>query len=257
MTSYVVQGMAYFAMRPRLWLMTMFPLLLTIIVAVASVIILFSVAFAPQAEWFEEAGLSNWTSWLLAFMLVLVEIFFVTLVFKLVVMGSYQDKIFKQVMAAHGFKELVEDEKHHASCTRACCSCFRVSLWLRLVLLVVTLPINLLPIVGSVIYAWLNGTIVAWEYHLLFFELKNFTFAQQKAYVTDHKVQYSAFGMLAVLLEMIPGFGLLFAFTNTVGAALLAVHFEEEERIHMVLQSNRVSLQYVNTYDHVPIGGIV
>ncbi|KAG2773409.1 hypothetical protein PC129_g11263 [Phytophthora cactorum] len=261
MSTYVVQGLAYFATHPRLWLSTLCPLLLTLIVAITSVVVLFSVALVPQAEGLEDAGVAKWLSWLLAIMLVLVEIFLVTLIYNLVIMGCYQDKVFEQVMVARGFKEMVEDEERHAGCARACRSCCRVSLWLRLVLLIVTLPLNLIPIIGSIIYAWLNGTILAWEYHLLYFEFKNFTYAQQKAFIKEHKVQYSSFGMQALLMEMIPGFGSIFVFTNTVGAALLAAHLEEEERERTALQHGGVQPNYANTnaYSHgyVPSGGIV
>ncbi|RLN58523.1 hypothetical protein BBJ29_004475 [Phytophthora kernoviae] len=264
MSTYVVQGLAYFMTHPRLWLTTLCPILMTIVVAIASVVVLFSVALHPQVEGLEDAGVATWLSWLLAVMLVLVEIFLVTLIYNLVVLGYYQDKIFEQVMAARGFKEMVEDEERHAGCCRACRSCCRVSLFLRLALLILTLPINLLPIVGSIIYAWLNGTILAWEYHLLYFEFKNFSYGQQKAFVKEHKVQYSSFGMQALLMEMIPGFGSLFVFTNAVGAALFAAHLEEEERDRGVLQGGGAQPNWdnnnnnTNAYNHgyVPSGGI-
>ncbi|KAF4316625.1 hypothetical protein G195_009939 [Phytophthora kernoviae 00238/432] len=266
MSTYVVQGLAYFMTHPRLWLTTLCPILMTIVVAIASVVVIFSMALHPQVEGLEDAGVATWLSWLLAVMLVLVEIFLVTLIYNLVVLGYYQDKIFEQVMAARGFKEMVEDEERHAGCCRACRSCCRVSLFLRLALLILTLPINLLPIVGSIIYAWLNGTILAWEYHLLYFEFKNFSYGQQKAFVKEHKVQYSSFGMQALLMEMIPGFGSLFVFTNAVGAALFAAHLEEEERDRGVLQgggaqpnwdnNNNNNNNNTNAYNHgyVPSG---
>jgi uncharacterized protein involved in cysteine biosynthesis len=259
MSTFVVQGLAYFAAHPRLWCTMLCPLLLTLVVAVVSVVVLFAVALVPQAEGLEDAGVVKWLSWLLAVMLVLVEIFLVTLIYNQVVMGCYQDKIFEQVMAARGFKEMVEDEERHAGCGRACRSCCRVSLWLRLILLILTLPLNLLPIVGSIVYAWLNGTILAWEYHLLYFEYKNFSYTQQRAFIHEHKVQYSSFGMQALLMEMIPGVGSLFVFTNTAGAALLAAHFEEEERERTALQGGvQPNWDHSNgNHGYVPSGGIV
>ncbi|KAL7684823.1 hypothetical protein Plhal304r1_c034g0107801 [Plasmopara halstedii] len=229
MSTYVVQGLVYFATHPRLWLLTLCPLVLTLIVGMATAIVLFAVALVPQVEGLEQIGITSWLSWMLAVLLVLVEVFFLTLIYNLVVMGSYQDKIFDTVMVARGFQAIVDDDVNHASCTRSCRSCCRVSLWLRLVLLIVTLPLNLLPIVGSIMYAWLNGTILAWEYHLRYFEFKNFTYAQQKAFINEHKLEYSSFGMQALLMEMIPGLGSLFVFTNAVGSALLAAHLEEDE----------------------------
>lgn len=261
MSTYVVQGLAYFVSHPRLWLATLCPLLLTIVVAFASVIVLFAAALHPQAEGLEDAGVATWLSWLLGVMLVLVEIFLVSFIFNQIILGCYQDKVFEQVMIARGFKEFVEDESRHASCARVCRSCCRVDIWLQILLLIVTLPLNLIPIIGSVVYAWLNGTLLAWGYHMTYFEYKNFSYGQQKAFIKEHKVQYASFGMQAVLMEMIPGFGSLFVFTNTVGAALFAAHLEEEERERGVLQAGGAQPNWDNNnaYNHgyVPSGGIV
>ena len=40
---------------------------------------------------------------------------------------------------------------------------------------------------------------------------------------------WSSFGLVAVLLEMIPVVGILFAFTNTVSAALWAADMEKHQ----------------------------
>ncbi|CAH0521790.1 unnamed protein product [Peronospora belbahrii] len=245
--------------------MTLCPLLLTFLIAIITVIVLFSVALHPQAKGLETAGLEAWLSWLLAVMLVLVEIFLVTLVYNLVVMSYYQDKIFKKVLIQRGFKELVEDQDRHAGCARTCRSCCRVSLWLRLVLLIITLPLHLLPILGSILYASLNGTIVAWEYHLLYFELKNFSYGQQRDFVDKYKVQYSSFGMQALLLEMIPGLGLLFVFTNAVGAALFAAQLESKECEENHMQEDQIQSSWnsaannTHAYNNIYVapGGIV
>ncbi|RMX64103.1 hypothetical protein DD238_007872 [Peronospora effusa] len=248
MTLYVVQGIAYFISHPRLWLATLCPLVLTLLVAIITVVMLFAVALYPQAKGLEEAGVVLWLSWLLGVMIVLVEIFLVTFIFNSLIMGCYEDKIFEQVMVARGCKELVENEERHAGFLRKCRSCYRVSFWMKLGLLLITLPLNLLPIIGSILYAWLNGTIVAWESHLLYFEFKNFSYGQQRAFVNNHKVQYSSFGMQALLMEMIPGVGLLSVFTNAVGAALFAAQLEEEEKERMQMQQGELEQYYNITY---------
>ncbi|CAH0489711.1 unnamed protein product [Peronospora farinosa] len=247
MTLYVVQGIAYFISHPRLWLATLCPLVLTLLVAIITVVMLFAVALYPQAKGLEEAGVVLWLSWILGVMIVLVEIFLVTFIFNSLIMGCYEDKIFEQVIVARGCKELVENEERHAGILRKCRSCCRVSLWMKLGLLLITLPLNLLPIIGSILYAWLNGTIVAWESHLLYFEFKNFSYGQQRAFVNNHKVQYSSFGMQALLMEMIPGVGLLSVFTNAVGAALFAAQLKEEEKERMQMQQGGMQASWNNT----------
>lgn len=229
MSTFIAQGLFYFLTHPRLWLLTLCPLLLSLVVAVASVIVLFAAALYPQAEGLEDAGVAPWLAWILAVMLVIVEIFLVTIIYRLVIEGCYQDKIFEWVLINEGYRELVENEDRHATCLRSCRADCNVSVWCQVLLLIATLPLNLIPVVGSVLYAWLNGTLMAWGYHMYYFEMKNFSYGQQKAFVQQHKFQYSTFGMQAVLMELIPGVGYLFIFTNTVGAALMAASFEKEE----------------------------
>ncbi|TYZ57175.1 hypothetical protein PybrP1_013137 [[Pythium] brassicae (nom. inval.)] len=228
MSTYALQGMGYFVTHPRLWATSLCPMLLSVVVAAVSTIGLFAIGLYPQAELLEEAGVPTGLSWLVAVIMVVVEIFLVTLIYSLAVVGCFMDKVFEQVLHHRGHGALVENEKNHASCCRTCGACCRVSLWLRIVVLIVTLPLNLIPIVGTLAWIWLNGTILAWEYHLYYFELKNLKYAQQKEFVAAHKAQYSAFGMQAMFIEMIPFFGTLFLFTNAVGAALFAADLEDE-----------------------------
>lgn len=228
MSTYAVQGMFYFLAHPRLWLTSICPILMTVVVAAVSVIVLFALGLYPQAMLLEDAGLPTGLAWLVAVILVVVEIFLVTLIYSVAVVGCFMDKIFEQVLTNRGYGELVENEKKHSSCGRACGACCRVSLWLRVVVLVVTLPLNLIPVVGTIAWVWLNGTILAWEYHLFYFELRNLNYEQQKQFIEKRKAQYSSFGMQAMFLEMIPFLGALFLFTNAVGAALFAADLEDE-----------------------------
>lgn len=75
-------------------------------------------------------------------------------------------------------------------------------------------------------YAWLHGSVLAWEQHLFYFELKGFGLRQQQRWVRRYKLQYSSFGMQALLLEMVPCFGPFFMLTNACGSALLAEELE-------------------------------
>ncbi|GAB9465980.1 hypothetical protein Gpo141_00003366 [Globisporangium polare] len=245
MSTYAVQGMLYFLAHPRLWLTSLCPILMTIVVAAVSVIALFAIGLYPQAELLEDAGLPAGLAWLVAIIMVIVEIFLITLIYSLAVVGCFMDKIFEQVLTNRGYGELVENEKKHAGCCRACGSCCRVSLWLRLVVLIVTLPLNLIPIVGTIAWVWLNGTILAWEYHLYYFELRNLSYVQQKAFIAERKAQYSSFGMQAMFLEMVPFFGSLFLFTNAIGAALFAADLEDE--LAQAQDYNQYGTSAVNT----------
>lgn len=229
MSTYVAQGLAYFLAHPRLWRMTVCPVILTVVVGMTTVIVLLAAAMYPQEQGLYDAGVPEGLAWVLAIMLCLVESFVVTMVYSLICLACYQDKVFEFVMRQQGHEELVANKRGRASCMRICTSCCRVSVLLRLGLLVVSVPLNVVPVVGNAMYAWLNGQIVAWEYHFFYFELKNYSFEQQQALINERSLQYTLFGMQALLLEMVPGIGAVFMFTNTVGAALFAAAIEKEE----------------------------
>ena len=229
MTTYVIQGILYYLVHPRLWVITFCPLLMSIVVGLVSVITLFSVGLWPQARGLASAGVPDGLAWFLAFILVLVEIFLVTLIYSVAVVPCYMDAVFAEVLKQRGHRDLVENEARHAGCARVCTSCCRVSVLLRLAVLVLTLPLHLIPIVGTIAWVWLNGYILAWEYHLYYFELKSYVYAEQKALVARRKLQYTSFGMQAMVLEMVPLVGFVFLFTNTVGAALWAADMEDDE----------------------------
>ncbi|KAH9827381.1 outer spore wall protein RRT8-like, partial [Teratosphaeria destructans] len=63
--------------------------------------------------------------------------------------------------------------------------------------------------------------------HTRYFQLKGMNAAQRERFVEARKGAYTGFGVAATLLEMIPLAGILFAYTNTCGAALWAADLEQ------------------------------
>lgn len=97
-----------------------------------------------------------------------------------------------------------------------------------------SLPLNAIPVLGTVAWIYLNGFVYAWELHQMYFDLigadLKVSFSHehqdQRSYVSKHKARYASFGSIAFLLELIPGFNFIFLFTNAVGSALWAVDIE-------------------------------
>ncbi|KAL7684824.1 hypothetical protein Plhal304r1_c034g0107821 [Plasmopara halstedii] len=228
MSTYPLRGVLFFLQDQHLWRLSILPLLMTVAVAFGIAITLFTFTLHRQEEILYDAGLSPFFAWLIAVIFVIIEIFILTIVFALVTLEWFKDKIFAHVLIKRGYRELVENEERHSPFVRVLTSCCRVSILLRLGLLVITLPLNTIPVLGNLAYAWLNGVLMAWEAHLYYFEMKAFDFDQQKEIIAERKLQYSMFGMQAMLLEMIPIAGAIFMFTNAAGAALFAASIEKE-----------------------------
>ncbi|KAF4548518.1 Etoposide-induced protein 2.4 (EI24)-like protein [Elsinoe fawcettii] len=91
------------------------------------------------------------------------------------------------------------------------------------------LPLNFIPIVGTVIFILLQGKKTGPTQHARYFQLKGMNKSRQEDHVEHRKGAYTSFGVVAVLLEMVPVVGIFFAFTNVVGAALWAADMEASQ----------------------------
>lgn len=88
------------------------------------------------------------------------------------------------------------------------------------------LPLNFIPVVGTVMFVVLQGKRTGPMAHTRYFQLKEWNKSQQENHVEEYRPAYTGFGIAATLLEMVPVASIFFAFTNTVGAALWAADFE-------------------------------
>ncbi|KIX06242.1 uncharacterized protein Z518_04217 [Rhinocladiella mackenziei CBS 650.93] len=88
------------------------------------------------------------------------------------------------------------------------------------------LPLNFIPVVGTVLFIILQGKRAGPAAHSRYFQLKEWSQRQREIHIDEHRGGYTSFGVAAFLLEMIPFANLVFAFTNAVGAALWAADFE-------------------------------
>ncbi|KAG8624633.1 hypothetical protein KVT40_007700 [Elsinoe batatas] len=88
------------------------------------------------------------------------------------------------------------------------------------------LPLNFIPIVGTGIFILLQGKKTGPGAHARYFQLKGMNNHRKEEHVEHRRGAYTGFGVVAVLLEMVPVVGVFFAFTNVVGAALWAADME-------------------------------
>jgi len=90
------------------------------------------------------------------------------------------------------------------------------------------LPLNFIPIVGTVLFVILQGRKFGPTAHARYFQLKQMKKAEKERFIEERKAAYASFGVPAVLLELVPVAGIFFSFTNTVGAALWAADMEQQ-----------------------------
>lgn len=92
---------------------------------------------------------------------------------------------------------------------------------------VMYLPLNFVPVVGTVLFVLLQGRNRGPSSQARYFQLKKWSKWQRQDWVDQHAGAYTAFGTVAIVLEMVPVANIMFAFTNTVGAALWAADIEK------------------------------
>jgi len=97
----------------------------------------------------------------------------------------------------------------------------------NLVSYLIWLPINFIPIIGTMAFIVVQGRRLAPAYHARYFQLKNYNEIQKKNFVAMNKPAYIAFGTVSMLLQLVPIVSVFFAYTNTVGAALWAIDIEK------------------------------
>ncbi|CAG7915909.1 unnamed protein product [Penicillium olsonii] len=91
----------------------------------------------------------------------------------------------------------------------------------------IILPLNLIPVVGTALYVFVQGKRAGPGFHARYFQLKGWNSTQREEWVNHNRAAYTGLGMAAFLLEMVPFASMVFSFTNTVGAALWAADLEK------------------------------
>ncbi|KAH8692950.1 hypothetical protein BGW36DRAFT_302318 [Talaromyces proteolyticus] len=88
------------------------------------------------------------------------------------------------------------------------------------------LPLNFVPVVGTLLFVVLQGRKFGLGVHERYFQLKGWKGSEREEWVQRHTPAYTSFGVLGFALEMVPVVSIFFSYTNTVGAALWAADIE-------------------------------
>ena len=76
-------------------------------------------------------------------------------------------------------------------------------------------------------------------FHARYFQLKGISGRQKETFIQNRRPEYLAFGSVAILLGLVPGANIFFAYTNTVGAALWALDIERKRAVPVAGEENK------------------
>lgn len=92
------------------------------------------------------------------------------------------------------------------------------------------LPLNFIPYVGVPIFLVLTGARAGPFAHWRYFKLRGLTKKERNAEIKLRRWQYTWFGTMALLLQLIPVLSMMFLLTSAAGSALWAVKLEKKRR---------------------------
>lgn len=124
------------------------------------------------------------------------SIFLLTFFAKPLFLEPALQHVFDATLIENGQRQLVKDGK-----TRFSASADRGSVLLRplqalsrdgVVRYLLTLPLNAIPVLGTVVFLFINGHRAGPGWHARYFQLKGFDSAQRKAFVAAHHPEYTA-----------------------------------------------------------------
>lgn len=94
---------------------------------------------------------------------------------------------------------------------------------------IIFLPLNLIPVAGTPMFLIITGYRAGPFHHWRYFKLLEFTKKEKKAFVKKRQLKYTWFGTVALLLQLVPVFSMLFLLTTAAGSALWVAKLEERK----------------------------
>ncbi|KAG0251508.1 hypothetical protein DFQ27_008715, partial [Actinomortierella ambigua] len=164
---------------------------------------------------------------------VLLEIALLIILFYLIVLPIYQDALFDRVLRLRGFAHVIErgEGSDVAKCLRGVHGGL-VVVFFQILVLIITLPVNVIPVFGQILFAVLNGWVFTFACRFHYNnDIRNISISDGRREAWANRKSYTSFGSVAVGLEMVPFANLIFMWTNIVGCALwVADEIEKQER---------------------------
>ena len=95
---------------------------------------------------------------------------------------------------------------------------------------IIFLPMNLIPVAGTPMFLLVTGYRAGPFHHWRYFKLLDLTKKERQAFVKQRQLKYTWFGTVALLLQLIPVFSMLFLLTTAAGSALWVTKLEAQRR---------------------------
>jgi len=234
---YPLKGIAYFATHPSLYKSIAPMLKKSLFISVGVITAMFIFTYLPQVALC--ALFTGPLAFIAAATLVMGESYAIILfIMKGFMFGQAHDQIFDAVLLQQGHEQLVARGRTIKPSGNSGVKKLEQSILKPLdrfskdgiIRYLLSLPLNAVPVVGTVFFLGFNGIKAGPSFHSRYFQLKGWDKSKKDTFVEQRKGAYTAFGAASLALNLVPFVGLLFGFTSTAGAALWASDMEKQER---------------------------
>ncbi|KAM0427776.1 hypothetical protein ACHAPT_007232 [Fusarium lateritium] len=236
--SYPLRGIWFFARNHEFWPLLVGRILPLSIISFLVYLVLFTFTFLPQYAFL--AIFHGWGAWINAVVLVLGEgLIIIQGLFEGFFVDECRVDVFDATLIKLSYKDLVAPQRilfvDAPTAVRMLgkpTSSAIYTPWsiIQILELIVFLPLNLVPFVGTPAFIIITGTRLGKLAHYRWFQIKGYSKVEQKKALRDRAWEYIWFGTVAMILELIPILSLFFLLTTTSGAAMWAARIEDEER---------------------------
>lgn len=240
-----LRGIVYFASHPFLWPLLRGRLLPIFLLSGFIYTILFFFTYIPQVAFL--AVFQGSSAWVNGAFLVLGEgAAIVALLFEAFFVDETLVDVFDAVLLNEGLEPLVNRERviypdgetPVKRLGKPTTSAIYAPFSLRQIIeFVVLLPLNFVPVAGVPMFLVLTGYRAGPFHHWRYFQLMEFTKDKRKRFVRNRQLKYTAFGTVALILQLIPIFSMFFLLTSAAGSAIWAAEIEKHKEY---LESQRL-----------------
>ncbi|TDZ35098.1 hypothetical protein C8035_v009998 [Colletotrichum spinosum] len=236
--SYPLRGIWYFLRNKDFHPLFLSRLLPLSIISLLVYLILFTFAFLPQFAFL--AIFHGWGAWVNAVVLVLGEgLVIIQGLFEGFFVDECRVDVFDATLIKESHSELLSPHrilfpdaptavKMLGKPTTP--AIFTPWSMIQIVELIVFLPLNFIPVVGTPAFIIITGTRMGKLAHYRWFQLRGLNKKEIKQEIRSRTWEYVWFGTAAMILELIPVLSFFFLLTTSAGAGLWAARIENEKR---------------------------
>ncbi|RYO84974.1 hypothetical protein DL766_008381 [Monosporascus sp. MC13-8B] len=255
--SYPLRGIYYFLRHPSYYPLFLGRLLPLSLLSLLVYLILFTFAFLPQLAFLYI--FQGRSAWLNAIVLVLGEgLVIIQGLFEGFFVDECRVDVFDATLIDKGLTDLVAPHRiiypDAANSVKmlgkpSTAAVYQPWSLIQIVELIVFLPLNLIPYMGTPAFIIITGARLGTFAHYRWFKLRGLTRKERKAEIRSRMWEYTWFGTVAMLLELVPILSFLFLLTSATGAALWTAKLEEQKRRHVAVSGDAAP---VSSQGHEP-----